>query len=147
MFAKWLLTGCLFMCSVLVRWMAAELTVCVRTVWPFRTKPPAQSISTCPSTARKVSWLQNISSTPPLLSDYWPHSWLQVLLFQEEKVVMLYFSVTGSVLCWAVYVFILCRLMSPHKTIKLAIDHKSIMVLSLEMHTLMKNNGIYRCRF
>lgn len=74
--------------------MAAKLTVCVRTAWPFRTNPPAQSISTCPSTARKVSWLQSIYPTPPLLSLL-----ASLLLFQEEKVVMLYF-----VLCFGLSV-------------------------------------------
>lgn len=29
---------------------------CVRTAWPFRTNSPAQSISTCPSSARKERW-------------------------------------------------------------------------------------------
>lgn len=44
----------------------------VRTVWPFRTKPPVQSISICPSLACKVHWLQASAQRPlPTHTLFW----------------------------------------------------------------------------
>lgn len=69
------------------RGMAANVTQRVRTDWPLRQKPPAQSISTHPSPARKVSWLQT-SAQPLPRSHYRIHWWPQVLLFQQEGLVL-----------------------------------------------------------